>query len=203
MLLVDEPYHITLEVVNERCKGLRLLRELGVGGYTLEDIRGLPGGLTRHLIKVPLGQVDEVPEGSFSGVRAGGEAWFDSDGCDVCSAIMSDSSFLVSARHVADSTIVYSFVVPSFDAFKNVVSTLEARGLAPNILEVVRFKPKGKVLTEKQERVLWLALKLGFFDYPRKVNSIELSRRLGVVPSTLSELTRRGLRRMLESYFEV
>ena len=72
MLLVDEPYHITLEVVNERCKGLRLLRELGVGGYKLEDIRGLPGGLTRHLIKVPLGQADQVPEGSFSGVRAGG-----------------------------------------------------------------------------------------------------------------------------------
>ena len=73
---------------------------------------------------------------------------------------------------------------------------------APKILQVVKFKPKSRILTDKQERVLWLALKLGFFDYPRKINSIELSRRLGIAPSTLSEMTRRGMRKLLESYFE-
>jgi len=82
------------------------------------------------------------------------------------------------------------------------VSTLEARGLTPKILKVVKFKPKSRILTDKQERVLWLALKLGFFDYPRKINSIEFSRRLGIVPSTLSEMTRRGIRKLLESHFE-
>ena len=58
-----------------------------------------------------------------------------------------------------------------------------------------------EVLTEKQERVLWLALKLGFFDYPRKIDSIEFSRKLGIVPSTLSEITRRGMLRLLKHYF--
>jgi len=202
MSLTDEPCHISLEVVNEKCKGLRMLRGLGVRQYTLADIRGLPGGPTRHLIKIPAEQVNEIPRDSLTRVGSSGEAWFDSDGCEVCSAILSNSSFLVSARHVADSTIVYSFVVPNFEAFRSIVSTLEACGLAPKVLEVVRFRRRGKVLTEKQERVLWLALKLGFFDYPRKINTIELSRRLGVVPSTLSELTRRGLRKLVESYFE-
>ncbi len=206
MSLKDEPYHITIEIVNRNCKGLKMLRVLGVKKYALTDIRGLPGGLTRHLIKIPLDQINEINEGKFSKIRSsrkfGREASFDSDGCDVCNTIFTNNSFLISARHISDYTIVYNFVVPNFKAFKSIVSTLENSGLKPKILEVVRFKPKGKILTEKQERVLWLALKLGFFNYPRKVNTIELSRRLGIVPSTLSEITRRGIRRLLESHFK-
>lgn len=205
MSLKDEPYHITIEIVNEKCKGLRMLKGSGIKQYTLLDIRGLAGGLTRHLIKLPSNQINEIPEDTFTRIRSSGfirEAWFDSNGCDVCNTILSNHSFLVSAKHVTDYTIVYNFVVPNFDAFKSIVSTLEAQGLTPKILEVMKFKPKGKVLTEKQERVLWLALKLGFFEYPRKVNTIELSRRLGIVPSTLSEITRRGMRKLLEYHFE-
>lgn len=202
MSLREEPHHITFEIVNEKCKGLKILKDLGVKEYTLADIRALPGGPTRHLIKIPPKRIDEISEGTFTGMRRGGEAWFDSDGCDVCNIILSNSSFLISGRHIADYTIVYDFVVPDFDAFRNIVSTLEARGLTPKILKVVKFKPKSRILTDKQERVLWLALKLGFFDYPRKINSIEFSRRLGIVPSTLSEMTRRGIRKLLESHFE-
>ena len=57
-------------------------------------------------------------------------------------------------------------------------------------------------MTEKQERVLWLALKMGFFEFPRRITMLELSRRLGVGLSTLSEIIRRGIRRLLENHFE-
>jgi len=77
-----------------------------------------------------------------------------------------------------------------------------ASGLKPKILEVGKFRPKGKTLTEKQERVLWLALKMGFFEFSRKITMAELSRRLGLGLSTLSEITRRGIRRLLEDHFE-
>jgi len=66
---------------------------------------------------------------------------------------------------------------------------------------VENYRSTGKTLTGKQDLVLWHALKAGFFEYPRKINSIELSKRLGIVPSTFSEITRRGFRRLLESYF--
>jgi len=202
MSLKDEPYHVTLEVVNRKCKGLRMLEGLGVKQCTLTDIRSSPKGLTRHLIKIPPDQINKVPQEPFSRILSGGEAWFDSDGCEVCNTILSNGSFLVSARHMVDYTIVYNFVVPSHDAFRNIVSTLEAHRLTPEILEVVKFQPRGNILTEKQERVLWLALKLGFFEYPRRINSIELSHKLGIVPSTLSEMTRRGILRLLKHYLE-
>jgi predicted DNA binding protein len=204
----DEPYHVTLEIVNKRCKGLRMLKVSGIQQYSLSDVRGLPGGLTRHLIRMPSKEIVEIPENTFTKIRSGdrfdgrASAWFDSDGCDVCKTILSNNSFLISGRHVEGYTILYSFVAPNFKAFKNIVSTLEATGLKPRILEVGKFRRKGKILTEKQERVLWLALKMGFFEFPRKINMLELSRRLGVALSTLSEITRRGIRRLLEDHFE-
>jgi len=45
-------------------------------------------------------------------------------------------------------------------------------------------------------------LEKGVFDYPRKTNTLELSRRLGISLSTLSEITRRGMRRLVEDHFE-
>ena len=203
-----EPYHVTIEIVNEQCRGLRMLRDSGIQQCTLVDIRGLPEGVTRHLVKIPSERIKEIPKGAFTKIRGSDKidgqasAWFDSDGCDVCKTILSHSSFLISGRHIEDYTIVYSFVVPNFVAFKNIISTLEARGLKPKILEVGKFRPKGKTLTEKQERVLWLALKMGFFEFPRKITMLELSRRLGVGLSTLSVITRRGMRRLVEDHFE-
>jgi len=199
---MDEPYHVTLEVVNEGCKGLKLLTDLGIEEYSLADIRSLSEGLTRHLIKVPPGKLDKIRQDKFTKVLHGGEALFDSEGCAVCGTILSSNSLLVSGRHISDHTMVYEFVVPNYEAFRRIVSALEAEGLEPKILKIVKFKPKTKVLTEKQERILWLALKLGFFEYPRKIDSIELSKKLGIAPSTLSELERRGLRKLLEHYFK-
>lgn len=202
MSLKGEPYHITLEVINESCKGLQLLKTRGVKEYKLTDIRSLPEGLTRHLIKIPYNQIDKLSKDSFSRVYPHGEAWFDSDGCEFCNTILSNSSFLVSARHISDSTIVYSFVAPNYKSFRNVLSTLEDSGLTIKVLEKTKFKPKMKMLTEKQERTLWLALKLGFFEYPRRINTIEFSRKLGIAPSTLSETIRRGIRNLLKHHFD-
>jgi predicted DNA binding protein len=50
--------------------------------------------------------------------------------------------------------------------------------------------------------VLRLAFKMGFFAYPRKIHMSELSRRLKIKSSTLSEISRRGIRRLLEHHFE-
>ena len=204
----DEPYHITIEIVNKGCRGLRMLKDLGIQRYSLSDVRGLPGGLTRHLVRMPSEKITEIPEELLARIHGGGKyeggasVWFDSDGCDVCRAILSHNSFLISGRHIGDSTMIYSFVAPNFEAFKSIVSTLEASGLKPKTLEVWKFRPKGKILTERQERALWLGLKMGFFEFPRKITMLELSRVLGVKLSTLSEITRRGMRRLLEHHFE-
>jgi hypothetical protein len=156
---------------------------------------------------MPSTQIEKIPKSMFVKTRSSdkfeGEAsgWFDSNGCDACNAILSHGSFLISGRNIEDHTIVYTFITPNFDAFKSIISALESTGLKPKVLEMVKYKRTGKILTEKQERVLWLALKMGFFEYPRKIHTAELSRRLGIGVSTLSEITRRGMRRLLQDHF--
>jgi len=108
----------------------------------------------------------------------------------------------VSGRKLEGSVITYSFVAPTPEAFKEILTKLEESGLHPRIVEAGKFQPEGKTLTRKQERVLWLALKMGYFDYPRRVHTLELSQRLGIGSSTLSETIRRGTRRLLEDRLE-
>jgi hypothetical protein len=194
----DTPYQVTFEIVNEGCKGLKKLRESGIKGYVLSDIRRGPGGITSHLIRIPFEEAAEVPN-SFT--KAGDALRFDSHGCKVCNAIETYNSFLVSGRHLNDSTIIYSFVAPNFETYKKILASLEAAGFKLKISEVAKFEAKRKNLTEKQERVLWFALKMGFFDFPRKITLRELSRRLGIALSTTSEISRRGIRRLLENFF--
>lgn len=205
--IIEEPYHVAIEVENRHCKGLRILEESGVEKFSLVDIRGEPDGPTRHLLTVPTQSYKDLPTQLFSETQIGisketRSAWFNSDGCAVCRTVLANSSFLISARHLEGYTIVYSFVVPSFGGYKKIISTLEAEGMSFKLLEMTKFNPRSKTLTEKQERALWLALKMGFFEYPRKITMKELAKRVGVGLSTLSEILRRGTRRMLEEQFE-
>ena len=61
----DEPYNITIEVVNRQCKGLRMLKELGVQQCTLVDVRSIHKGLTRHLVKISSKQLKKVPSSKY------------------------------------------------------------------------------------------------------------------------------------------
>lgn len=203
---LDEPYYVAMEIENTQCKGLQMLETAGIEKYALIDIRGRPRGLTRHLIKMSPEAFNRLPEDLFAETRSdlSGEttsAWFNTDGCAICNTILASSAFLISARHVKGRRIVYSFVAPNPSAYQQIISALDAQGIKFEVLEVGKFKPRSATLTEKQERVLWLALKMGFFEYPRKITMRQLSERLGMGLSSLSEILRRALRRLLEDYF--
>jgi predicted DNA binding protein len=120
----------------------------------------------------------------------------------VCSTILSQAAFLISGKSSENHIIRYNFIVPTFRSFNNIISSLKKRGYKIKILKKGKFEPKPGILTEKQEKIFWLLLKGGFFEYPRKVNLQELSNKIGTSPSSLSEMIRRGTRRLLEQYFE-
>ncbi len=203
----DEPYHATINVTNDHCEGLKIIKSLGIKYCNLVDVRNLPNGLTRHLISFPSSEAYTIPKERshevIVGRKKGKEAflWFDTEGCDVCKAILATNSFLISGRKLEGNTILYSFVAPTPEAFKKILVKLEDGGFKPEIIEAGQYQQRSKLLTEKQERVLWLALKMGFFNYPRKVRTSELSQRLGIGSSTLSEIIRRGTRRLLEDHY--
>jgi predicted DNA binding protein len=202
-----KPYHVVIEVENKQCRMLKKFASFGLKHLKVVDIRSSTSGSVKHLIQLDREQVEKIPKDLRTEVPRGKaegkpSMWFESEGCEVCNAILSRDAFLVSGRSLEDYAIMYSFMVPTFEAYTSIISALEKTEHKVKILKMGKFEPKTGVLTEKQERIFWLALKGGFFDSPRKVGMRELSDKLGIRSSTLSEILRRGTRRLLEDYFE-
>jgi len=66
-----------------------------------------------------------------------------------------------------------------------IVDDLEKCTCNVRIERVTVFGVKG-VLTDRQEELVRVALDSGFFDFPRKMGSVELERKLGTSVSALS-----------------
>lgn len=206
MTLEQAMYHVTIEVENSQCKGLEHMSKLGVNDCRLIDVRRLPSGSVRHLVRFPASELGKASDGRLRILKSSRGssvlASFQTEGCSVCNTMLSQGAFLISGKHLGGYRMVYEFIAPGYEVFKQIVSTLESLGFKPKILGLTKHEHKEVVLTEKQENVLWLALKMGFFDYPRRISSRELVKMLGIAPSTFSEITRSGIRRLLEKYFE-
>jgi predicted DNA binding protein len=201
-----KPLHVVLEVENKQCTIVKRLAPLGLKHLKVADIRSSSLNSVKHLVELDPDEVNKIrnPPAELKQMseKGKGSVWMESTGCGVCNTILSSDAFLVSGKSMQDYSIMYSFMVPSFEAYQKIVSALEKAGLKVNVLKMGKFEPKSGVLTEKQERIFWLALKGGFFDYPRRIDTAELAAKLEISPSTLSEITRRGMRRLLEHHFK-
>ena len=199
-----EPYHVVIEIENKHCKMVGKLASLGFKHLKVVDVRSSSSGSVRHLMDVGEDQAKKVPKELTTKGHVEGKSsvWMESQGCEVCNTILNHDAFLVSGKSMQDNIITYSFMVPTFEAYKGILGDLEKSGHKVNIRKVGKFEPQIGVLTENQERIFWLALKSGFFDYPRQIGMAELAGKLGISAATLSEIMRRGTRRLLEHYFK-
>jgi len=205
--LVDawsEPYHVVIEIENKQCKMVKKLASLGFKHLKVVDVRSSSSGSVRHLMDVGEDQTRKVPKelAAKGHVEGKSSVWLESEGCEVCNTILANDAFLVSGKSMEDNVISYSFMVPTFEAYKGIIGDLEKAGYQVNVRKIGKFEQQIGVLTENQERIFWLALKSGFFDYPRQVGISELATKLGISAATLSEIIRRGTRRLLEHYFK-
>jgi len=199
-----EPYHVVLEVENKECKMVKKLATLGFKHLKVVDVRSSSSGSVKHLMDLGEEQAKKVPKELVAPkhVENKSSVWMESGGCEVCNTILAQDAFLVSGKSLEDNMITYSFMVPTFEAYQSILKELQKTGHKVNVRKIGKFQQQIGILTENQERVFWLALKSGFFDYPRQVDMTELSKKLCISPATLSEIIRRGTRRLLEHYFK-
>lgn len=199
-----EPYQVVIEVENKQCKMVGKLASLGFKHLKVVDVRSSKSGSVRHLMDMGVDQAQKVPKelAAKGHVEGKSAVWLESEGCEVCNTILAHDAFLVSGKSMQDNIITYSFMVPTHEAFRGIINDLEKSGHKVSVRKVGKFEAQIDVLTENQERIFWLALKSGFFDYPRQVGMAELAAKLGISAATLSEIMRRGTRRLLEHYFK-
>ncbi len=199
-----EPYQVVIEIENKKCKMVEKLASMGFKHLKVVDVRSSKSGSVRHLMDLGEDLSHSVPREIADTGRVEGKTsvWLESEGCQVCNTILAHDAFLVSGKSMQDNILTYSFMVPTAEAYKGIIEDLKKAGHKVTVVKIGKFEQQIGVLTENQERIFWLALKSGFFDYPRQIGMAELAAKLGISTATLSEIMRRGTRRLMEHYFK-
>ena len=154
--------------------------------------------LTKELRR--LGDVTDIDIASVGANRILGAVT--STDCRVCSIIMDSKTgcFMGPAFTEADCQLNYKLFLNG-EGIPGFLQTLHDKGILYKISEIAKMTPE-EALTSKQERVLKSALELGYYDFPKRISTEELSKALNLAPSTISEILRRAERRVITGYFK-
>ncbi len=124
----------------------------------------------------------------------------DAHECSICNTILKWDLFLTSAESDENGNITMCWITPDEKTASGFIDQLRRDGVSFDLLMKRSLTRKGEITT-RQESVVRLALDLGYFDYPKRVNLEGLSDRLGVSYVTLAEILRRAEKNIISSYF--
>jgi len=111
-----------------------------------------------------------------------------------------ESGCIINRVEIEDNSILWD-VICDDDSFVKLIRELESYEVDFEI--VYKGTPeKDYEITYREEEVLKIALEKGYFDFPKKIKLEELAAYFGIAPSTLSEILRRGQKKVLERYFK-
>lgn len=125
-----------------------------------------------------------------------------SNDCIICSLIIQSQTgyFIGPATTEKDCQFTYKLFMNG-EGIPNFLQSLHNEGIIYRIEEIAKMSGS-RSLTPKQERVLKSALELGYYDYPKRISTEDLSKANGLAPSTISEILRRAEKRIISGYFE-
>jgi len=119
--------------------------------------------------------------------------------CKACEVLIKAKAFMVFPVSIQKGRMKWLLITDDNPTVGKIVDNLEDCGCDVRIERVTPFGGRG-ILTERQEELVRVALASGFFDFPRKMGSLELARKLGISVSTLSEIMRATQRRIFSEY---
>ncbi|OGS48840.1 MAG: hypothetical protein A3K68_06870 [Euryarchaeota archaeon RBG_16_68_13] len=195
------------------CGWVTLLTERFGATVNLVEQKPLPGGLLGTLVEIDPGTSD--PEAIVADLKKDlyvedVETIVPKKGkilanltvreCHACQSLAESDCFLTEATATGEGGLEWRILAPRKTAVERLVSHLRKRGLEIEVVSVKTVRAGG-VLTNRQEQVISLAYRLGYFEFPKKVNLTQLAKKLGVSKSTLSEILRAGEAKILHVYF--
>ena len=121
--------------------------------------------------------------------------------CATCSALNSSDCFLASSLADKEGDVEWKLITSSEKSLIDLMDKLEKRGVKAELVSKVNID-KDSLLTARQEQIIQVAYKRGYFDYPKRINIRELARIFGVSISTMSEILRKGEKKVIGSYFK-
>jgi predicted DNA binding protein len=121
--------------------------------------------------------------------------------CFACRDVMESNCFLVSAHTKDRSRLEWTVISSDNQCMKDLIDRLGKHGATPEVVKMKKIKEE-EMLTENQEKIVRTAYERGYYDFPKRIGVKELAEMFEISTATLSEILRRGQRKIIESYFD-
>jgi predicted DNA binding protein len=110
------------------------------------------------------------------------------------------SGCLITKASLEGKEIVWNTICDD-ESFLRLMKNLEESEVSFEILYKGKPEAGKSKITYREEEILKIALEKGFFDFPKRIKLEELAEIFEIAPSTLSEILRRGQKKILKEYF--
>ena len=120
--------------------------------------------------------------------------------CEICRILTDADVFLISAESKGEGKVEWTLVLSEKDVLKQIFDHLKSKSVQAELVKLTKIDDK-ETLTDRQDKITHVAFERGYFDYPKRISLRELARMFDVSPSTLSEILRKGQRKIVLDYF--
>ncbi len=121
--------------------------------------------------------------------------------CEICRILTDADVFLISAQSKDGGKVEWTMVISKKQVLKEIFDHLKSKSVDAELVKLTKIDDK-ESLTERQDKITQVAFERGYFDYPKRISLRELARMFDVSPSTLSEILRKGQRKIVLDYFK-
>ena len=121
--------------------------------------------------------------------------------CEICRILTDADVFLISAESKGEGKVEWTLVLSEKEVLKQIFDHLKDKSVVADLVKLTKIDDK-ETLTERQDKITQVAFERGYFDYPKRISLRELARMFDVSPSTLSEILRKGQRKIVLDYFK-
>ena len=180
-----------LDIMNTD-EGLKDLVEIVLNGSeTMEDVAA-------YAKTLPMLTFFEV--NSIEGKRALAVAM--ANNCTCCKIMQEADCFLISASTAPDNWIEWVVIFTERASLQKMVFGLEEAGCKVRLKKISNID-ETKMLTPKQEEIIRTAYLRGYYDFPKRVGVRELADMFDISTATVSEILRRGQKKIIERYLDL
>lgn len=121
--------------------------------------------------------------------------------CEICRILTDSGAFLMSAESRDGGKVEWTVIISDKKILKSIFDHLKEKSVEAELVKLTKVDDK-ESLTERQDKITQVAFERGYFDYPKRISLRDLARMFEVSPSTLSEILRKGQRKIVMDYFK-
>jgi len=126
--------------------------------------------------------------------------WAETTSCSSCHFFASHGVIISGTKSINRNHLLYRVMLSSRFQLKEIMEEMEKLGLNPVLIE--SHDNVNADLTDREKEIIELAYKRGYYDTDRKISMKDLANELQVSASSLSDVLRRGTRKIIKSFVD-